>query len=89
MFEKAWDPEKGSAERPWKALEGWQWETQLVWRGKNLGSRVSTFTPACKGPVRAPAVAQLSLGSLTFFAAREAQAASGSALRLASPQLRL
>ena len=35
------------------------------------------------------AVAQLYLGSMTFFAAREARAASGSAWRLSSPQLRL
>ena len=35
------------------------------------------------------AIAHLYLGSMTFFAAREARAASGSASRLSSPQLRL
>ena len=51
-----------------------------------------TFTPLWEGGGRsamAAAVAQLYLGSMTFFAAREARAASGSAWRLSSPQLRL
>ena len=52
-------------------------------RATTLGFRVYTFTPPWA------AVAQLYLGSMTLFAAREARAASGSAWRLSSPQLRL
>ena len=54
---------------------------------KNLYLYTSMGGPR-KGAMVA-AVAQLYLGSMTFFAAREARAASGSAWRLSSPQLRL
>ena len=50
------------------------------------------YSTPLRGPNWVPwivAIAQLYLGSMTFFAARQARAASGSAWRLSSPQLRL